>query len=105
MNALQSISGHGVGRAVYGWATAPNGSSIGVLGESNSTQGTGYAVYASGRLKALGRSYLGTPATAPVDGDLNNGSISFHLDQTNNKLKVRVRYSNGTLKTATVGLL
>lgn len=145
VNALQGTSGFGVGRGVYGWATAPYGQSSGVMGESNSNFGTGvtavathdtgstyglyaradsnsgigvygqnsgstgigtgYAVYASGRLKALGRSYLGAPATAPIDTDLNSGSISFYLDQTNNKLKVRVKYSNGTLKTATVGLL
>ena len=36
--------------------------------------------------------------------DLHNGSISFYLDQKANKLKVRVKYSTGVLKTATIAL-
>lgn len=51
-----------------------------------------------------GRSYLGAANTAPADADLVNGTISFYLDEGTNDLKVRVRYSDGTLKTATVAL-
>jgi hypothetical protein len=47
---------------------------------------------------------LGAPSSAPTDANLNNSNISFWLDETNNKLKVRVKYSDGTLKTATIDL-
>jgi hypothetical protein len=47
---------------------------------------------------------LSAPSSAPTDANLNNSNISFWLDETNNKLKVRVKYSNGTLKTATIDL-
>ena len=35
---------------------------------------------------------------------LNNESISFYLDEGNNQLKVRVKYSDGQLKTGTIAL-
>jgi len=35
---------------------------------------------------------------------LENGSISFYLDEGNNQLKVRVKYSDGQLKTGTIAL-
>jgi hypothetical protein len=47
---------------------------------------------------------LGAPNAAPTDANLNASNISFWLGQTNNNLKVRVKYSNGTLKTATIAL-
>lgn len=45
------------------------------------------------------------PASAPSDGDLTNGTIQYYLDEGGNNLKVRVKYSNGTLKTGTVSLV
>jgi hypothetical protein len=45
------------------------------------------------------------PAAAPTDGNLANGQISFYLDESGNNLKVRVRYSDGTLKTGTLAVL
>lgn len=51
-----------------------------------------------------GRSYLGALPSAPADADLVNSTLSFYLDEGTNDLKVRVRYSDGTLKTATVAL-
>jgi hypothetical protein len=45
------------------------------------------------------------PNAAPADGGLTNGSISLYLDEAGNNLKVRVKYSNGTLKTATIALV
>lgn len=55
-------------------------------------------------VKASGRSYLGVPASAPTDGDIANGASSAYLDEAGNALKIRVRYSDGTLKLATVAL-
>ena len=93
--AAASTSGTGV----YGSATA---TTYGVYGHVAST--SGFAVFAAGRFKATGRTYLGAPSTAPTDTDLNAGSVSLYLDQTNNALKVRVKYTTGTLKTATIAL-
>jgi hypothetical protein len=47
---------------------------------------------------------LGAPAAAPNDANLNNSNLSFYLNEGSNQLKVRVRYSNGTLKTGSVTL-
>jgi hypothetical protein len=73
-----------------------------VFGRADSPDG--YAVRAVGRLKSTGRTFLGTPTTAPADTDLDQGVISFHLDEATNTLKVRVKYSNGTLKTGSIAL-
>tara|TARA_A100001515_G_scaffold110400_1_gene91359 strand:- start:2446 stop:2880 length:435 start_codon:yes stop_codon:yes gene_type:complete len=35
---------------------------------------------------------------------LQNGSISFYLDEGNNQLKVKVKYSDGLIKTGTIAL-
>jgi len=45
------------------------------------------------------------PTSAPVDGDFHASDISFYLDETNHKLKVKVKYSDGTtIKTGEVAL-
>ena len=77
-----------------------------VYGEHSGETGAsgGFAVLSDGRFKAKGRSYLATPTTEPVDADLDNASISFYLDPANNRLRVRVKYGNGTLKTGNIAL-
>ena len=40
----------------------------------------------------------------PDDAALSNSAMTFYLDEATNELKVRVRYSDGTLKTATFTL-
>ena len=52
-----------------------------------------------------GRVHQNAPADAPADGDLNNGQVSFYLDEVTHNLKIRVKYSDGTLKTGTVALV
>lgn len=54
--------------------------------------------------EGAGRWILRTPNSAPVDADLDNSTISMYLDQAGNNLKVRVKYSDATLKTATIAL-
>ncbi len=43
--------------------------------------------------------------TAIADADLRNKDISFYLDETLNKLKVKLKYSNGIIKTGEVALI
>lgn len=120
----EANSGYGVhgqvwnGSGVRGHAKSPVGTTYGVSGLSQSSSGfgvfgfnptgsgpSGMAVFAAGRLKVTGRSYLAAPGSAPSDADLDNGSVSFFLNEATDKLKVRVRYSNGTFRTATIGLV
>ena len=51
------------------------------------------------------RSAFGAPASAPTDADLDNGQLSFWLDEVANLLTFRIRYSTAALKTGTVALV
>ena len=44
------------------------------------------------------------PASVPADGTLFNGSISFSIDESGNKLDCKVKYSGGTVKNLLVPL-
>lgn len=48
--------------------------------------------------KSLG---ISVSNTAPTDGNMANGSIVFYLDESGNNLVMRVKYSDGSLKTTT----
>lgn len=54
-------------------------------------------------LKAEGAVALGAPPSPPAAG-LDNSQISFWLDERGNQLKVSVRYSDGTVKSAAIPL-
>lgn len=47
---------------------------------------------------------LGANTTDPTT-QLSNSSIKFYLDEAGNNLKVKVKYSNGTVKTGTLALV
>lgn len=51
-----------------------------------------------------GRAYLGCPDLAPTDSFIENGQWTGYLDVAGNKLKFRVRYPDGTLKTGEIAL-
>ena len=51
-----------------------------------------------------GRTVIQTTSSQIDSAELLNGSISFYLDEGNNQLKVRVKYSDGLLKTGTIAL-
>ncbi|PYV31258.1 MAG: hypothetical protein DMG22_17640 [Acidobacteria bacterium] len=83
-----------------------SGSKVGLLIIKTETGNVGvgnsspnFVLHTSGAAVALG-----APSSAPTDANLNNSNISFWLDETGNNLKVRVKYSSGTLKTATIAL-
>jgi hypothetical protein len=50
------------------------------------------------------RTYISAAATAPTDGNLAISQITPYLDEAGNNLKFRVRYSDGSYKTATVAV-
>lgn len=77
-----------------GEATAVGGSSVAL-----ETIAAGNVLVANSLLGLV------SPNEAPTDADLGNGFLTFYLNQAGNQLLVRVRYSNGTLKTATVALV
>jgi len=43
--------------------------------------------------------------SAPADADLTNQNVALYLDEVTNKLKVKLKYSNGTIKTGEVVLI
>ncbi len=48
--------------------------------------------------------HLGAPSSGPTTGNMDNGSVIFHLDETNDELEYTAKYSDGTVKTGTVAL-
>ena len=111
--ARQGVQGAGGEHGVYGLQLGPSGQTegagvkgvggVGVVGQSVLGD-EGWAVVADGRLKSTGRTFLGAPGTAPKSAELAPGSISFYLDAKNSAMKVRVKFHNGTVKTATLAL-
>jgi hypothetical protein len=85
------VRGFGLHAGVQGMALIPDG----------------YGVDCVGRFRASGRTFVGAPNTALKDDDLDDlreGSLSFWLDEFFNDLKVQVRYSDGTVKVASINL-
>lgn len=52
-----------------------------------------------------GRPLLAATNSVPADADLENSQLVFYLDQATNALKVKAKYSDGIVKTATIGTL
>lgn len=95
-----SQSDNGIG--VQGLANSSNGLNYGVYAQTNSP--AGFALFAKGRVKVTGRSFLATPAGAPSAADMGGRSISFFLDQAANRLRVKVKYSTGVIKYGSIAL-
>jgi hypothetical protein len=53
---------------------------------------------------SAGECYMACPSTAAADADLNNSEVHFSVDETGNTLGIKVKYSSGVVKTATVAL-
>ena len=54
---------------------------------------------------ALGGMLFGIPNNPPNDGLIPQNHGTWYIDELTNELKMRVRYSDGTLKTATIPLV
>ncbi len=61
-------------------------------------------LHVSGSTRLEGQTTIKTENSETNSSALINGSISFYLDEGNNELKVRVKYSDGLLKTGTINL-
>tara|TARA_R110000824_G_scaffold102100_7_gene242291 strand:+ start:3173 stop:3382 length:210 start_codon:yes stop_codon:yes gene_type:complete len=48
--------------------------------------------------------FVRAQSAAPTDADIDNNEVVLHIDEVGNTLSVRLRYSDGTLKTGTVAL-
>lgn len=48
--------------------------------------------------------YIHATSSAPPSADMNNSTVSMHVDESQNKLTFTVKYSDGTVKTGTVNL-
>ena len=51
------------------------------------------------------RTFIHAPNSAPTDADIPNSTIAIRLDEAANQISLRVRYSDGTLKTGTINLV
>ncbi len=80
-----------------------------LLGGSGAGTGNGGSVYLRGGVAsgsgARGRIMLEALNSAPSDALLANSDVCIYLDQATNKVIMRVKYSDGTLKTAKIGLI
>lgn len=56
----------------------------------------GVAAYTTGMIDLIVRVRQAAPNTTPSDGIINAGQISFYLDESTHKLKVKAKYANGT---------
>lgn len=74
------------------------------IGYSASTSGT-QQIHLGGHGSAVSRTIMGAPASAIADANLGNSQLSFYLNQALNTLIVKVKYSDGTVKTGTIALV
>lgn len=50
------------------------------------------------RVDSTGQRFLTAINSAPTDASLSNSQLAFYVDQTANQLKVKIKYSDGTVK-------
>jgi hypothetical protein len=91
-------------QASENWDSTHHGASFAFFTTDNGTNATKNTLFV-GDMGAGSAVQFITPANAPTDALMNNGAVTLYLDESGNNLKVRVKYSNGTLKTAVVPLV
>jgi len=57
-----------------------------------------------GKVELGDRLFATAPDSAPADGDLSNSAFSFYLDESADKIKVKVKYSTSALKLGEIPL-
>jgi len=58
-----------------------------------------------GQVNVYNQLVVATPNSAFADSTLDNGSCTFYLDESNNKLMIKVKYSDGVVKSGTIDLV
>jgi len=48
--------------------------------------------------------FIKARSSAPTDGDIDNNEIVFHIVEGSDTLDIRLKYSDGTLKTGSIAL-
>jgi hypothetical protein len=102
------------------WASLPNSSVVVSEGALHlvSVGGTatnGITVATSGdvgigttdpkaRLHSTVSTIVGADTAAVADGDMGNSEVNIWVDEANDKLKVKVKYSDGTIKSGEIPL-
>lgn len=59
-------------------------------------------LFGAGRFKFINNLIFSADSTPTIDEDLEESNISFSLDETGDNLVAKVKYSDGTIKTATI---
>ena len=108
-----SASGDGGTVGVYGYVQSPAGIAVlgcghqyGVAGYASDHQ-HGYAVLAMGNLKCEGKAVINTiepPRAEPADADIPVGCLTFTVDEQQDKLRIKVKFSDGSLRWGIVPL-
>lgn len=94
----------------YAWGTStlPANTKFYILGSGTTGDDTFHVADNSAntllKVEEDGEIVQSSPNAVPADSTLVNGSISFYLDESSNELKAKVKYSDGTIKTATISL-
>lgn len=74
-------------------------------GDSSFSGNVGVGVSApNAKLHGTESTIVGVNSSAVADGDLGNGEVNFWVDETNDKLVFKVKYSDGTVKSGSVDL-
>jgi hypothetical protein len=121
------VQGHSMGNGgtvgVYGLVNSPAGIAVLGCGQQYGVSGyaadpNGYAVHAMGNLRCDGNATVNTldcegkatintiqpPAAEPADADIPVGCMTFTIDEQQDKLKVKIKFSDGTLRWGIVQL-
>jgi hypothetical protein len=121
------VQGHALGAGgtvgVYGLVNSPAGIAVLGCGQQYGVSGyasdaNGYAIHAMGNLKCDGKALVNAlecdgkatintiepPAAEPADGDIPVGCMTFTIDEQQDKLKVKIKFSDGSLRWGIVPL-
>lgn len=99
-NAIARIRGlltKGSSGAENGWTQ--------IFAAQNGVMRLGMQVQTDDTVPGLAWGVIGAPSTAVPSANMPNNSVAMYLDESGNNLKIIVKYSTGTVKTATVAVV